>query len=196
MPSGDELQRPRASELLGPVLPVVALLAAMWAVEVVDIPLDGDLDRFGIRPRERDGLSGIVAAPLLHDGFGHLLTNTLPFLVLGGIIVAGSATRFVQVTVVVWLTSGIGTWLTGPERSVHVGASGLVFGYLAYLVSRGFFARRIGYLLVGAVVFLLYGSALWGLLPRPGISWQGHLFGAVGGVLAAWLVHAERTEVR
>lgn len=196
MAADDDLRRPAPTDLLAPIVPVLVLLGLMWGTEIVDVPLSGDLDRFGIRPRRIDGLDGVVLAPLLHDGFGHLVTNTLPFLVLGGIIVAGSATRFVHVTVVVWLTSGLGTWLTGPERSIHVGASGLVFGYLAYLVSRGFFARRVGYLLIGALVFLLYGSALWGLLPRPGISWQGHLFGAVGGVLAAWLVHAERSEDR
>jgi membrane associated rhomboid family serine protease len=190
----EAVERPRVAELFMPILPVLAMLAAMWGEEVVDTALDGRLDRFGIRPRQLDGLDGIVLAPFLHDGFGHLITNSLPFLLLGGAICLGSTARFVQVTVVVGLIGGVGTWLTGPAHSLHIGASGLVLGYVTYLVSRGIFAKKVTYILGGIVTFMVYGGVLWGLLPRPGVSWQGHLFGAAGGVAAAWLLHAQRAE--
>jgi membrane associated rhomboid family serine protease len=190
----EAVERPRVAELFTPILPVVAMLTVMWGEEVVDTALDGRLDRFGIRPRQLDGLDGIVFSPFLHGGFGHLIANSLPFLLMGGAICLGNTARFVQVTVVVGLVGGVGTWLTGPAHSVHIGASGLVFGYLTYLISRGIFARKVTYILGGIVTFMIYGGVLWGLLPRPGISWQGHLFGAVGGVAAAWLLHAQRED--
>lgn len=182
-------ERPRLSEGLRPALPVAVMVAVMWATEIVDLPLDGRLDRFGIRPRRFDGLDGIVFSPFLHGGFGHLIANTLPFLLLGVAIAIGSARRFLVVTAIVAVVGGLGTWLTGPANSVHIGASGLVFGFVTYLVSRGIFARNLAYLAGGLVVLMVYGGVLWGLLPRPGISWQGHLFGAVGGIVAARLVH-------
>lgn len=170
------------------------MAVVMWALEVLDVALDLGLDRFGIEPRRFDGLDGVVLAPFLHDGLGHLLANTLPFLILGAAIALGSLARFVQVTLVVALVGGLATWLAGPTGSTHVGASGLVFGYVAYLVSRGVFARKISYLLGGLLTLMVYGSVLWGVLPKPGVSWQGHLFGAAAGVLAAWLLHGERPD--
>lgn len=176
-------------ELARPFVVVAAVAAAMWAVEIVDLIPGTDLDRWGIRPRQLAGLVGIATAPFLHAGLGHLLGNTIPFLVLGGIIAASGVQRFVQVTVITALVAGLGTWLIGPSGSDHIGASGLVFGYLGYLLARGVFARKLGQIAVGLVVLFFYGSILWGLFPRPGISWQGHLFGLLGGVLAAWVVH-------
>jgi len=170
---------------------MVFMVAIMWIAEIVDVPLDGRLDRYGIRPRRLDGLDGIVFSPFLHAGFGHLVANTVPFVVLGGVICLGSKRRFLQVTVIVGLIGGAGTWLTGESNSIHIGASGLVFGYVLYLVSRGIFARKVTYLLGGVLVLSVYGGVLWGLLPAPGISWQGHLFGAVGGVAAASLLHGD-----
>lgn len=190
----DDLERPRAAELFTPILPVLVMLAVMWVSEIVDVPLDHRLDRYGIEPRQLDGLDGVLFAPFLHGGFGHLIANTFPFLVLGAAIAGASATRFLHVTVIVGVVGGLGTWLTGPSRSVHIGASGLVFGYLTYLVSRGFFARKLTYIAGGAVVLMVYGGILWGLLPSPGVSWQGHLFGAAGGVAAAWALHAQRDQ--
>jgi membrane associated rhomboid family serine protease len=188
----EDLDRPRGIDLIAPVIPVCVLVAVMWVAEIVDTGLGGDLDRNGIIPRESAGLDGILWFPFLHGGFGHLIANTLPFLLLGSAIALGSLQRFVQVTLITMAVCGIGTWLTGPEDTVHIGASGLVFGYLTYLLSRGLFARHLGYLLGGVLVLFLYGGALWGLLPSPGVSWQGHLFGALGGILAAWLLHARR----
>jgi membrane associated rhomboid family serine protease len=172
-----------------PYLVVVGMAAAMWLVEIIDLLPRTSFDRWGIRPRQLSGLTGIATAPLLHDGFGHLVGNTVPFLVLGCIIAASGTQRFIQVTVIVGVIAGLGTWLVGPAHTIHIGASGLVFGYLTYLVVRGFFERHIGQIVLGLIVFAFYGSILWGLLPRPGISWQGHLFGAIGGVVAGWVIH-------
>lgn len=172
-----------------PYLLVVALVAVMWLVELIDLLPGTELDRAGIEPRTLDGLWGIVFAPFLHADLAHLLGNTVPFLVLGLLIAASGTQRVVQVVVITAVVAAVGTWLTGPSNTVHIGASGLVFGFLGYLVARGLFARRLGMLAVGALVMLFYGGLLWGLLPKPGISWQGHLFGLLGGVLAAWVAH-------
>ena len=164
---------------------VVGMAALMWLVEIADL-VAGDLDAAGIEPRELDGLTGIVAAPFLHGGFGHLIGNTIPFLVLGAIIALGGLARVALVTVVVALVGGLGTWLAGSAGSVHIGASGLVFGYAAYLIVRGVYSRRLLHLAGGLLVLAIYGTTLlFGLVPTPGVSWQGHLFGAVGGVVAA-----------
>ena len=181
-------------EWLRPFAVVATVAAVMWLVEIIDLLPGTDLDRWGIRPRELRGLTGLVTAPFLHDGIGHLLSNTIPFLVLGSLIAASGLARYLEVTVIVAVVAGLGTWLLGPSHTVHLGASALVFGYLAYLLARAVFERRIVYLLGGAVVLFLYGTVLWGLLPRPGISWQGHVFGAVGGVIAAAVLHAQDDE--
>lgn len=174
---------------------VVGLAAVMWAVEVVDAIVGGDLDQLGIEPRETEGLTGVVAAPFLHDGFGHLVSNTLPFLVMGLVIAFRGAVRVLTVTAIVALVAGLGTWLVAPADTLHVGASGVVFGYATYLISRGVFDRDVLELVIGAAVGAVWGTALLGgLLPEEGISWQGHLFGAIGGVTAAWLLAPRRGE--
>jgi membrane associated rhomboid family serine protease len=111
--------------------------------------------------------------------------NTLPFLVLGWLIMLRNTHDFLRVTLVVGLASGLGTWLFGSPGS-HIGASGVIFGYLGYLLLRGFFERRLGSISLSVLVGTLYGSMIWGILPlQQGISWEGHLFGFLGGVLAA-----------
>lgn len=173
----------------------VGFVGVLWLCEIVDTVLNNRLDREGIRPGSTDGLSGIIFAPLLHGGFGHLIANTVPLLVLGFLVLLSGLRQWVAVTAAVWLIGGVGTWLFGGIGTVHIGASGLVFGWLAYLIVRGFLNRKPTQILVGVVVFLVYGGALWGVLPgQPGISWQGHLFGAVGGVVVAWLM--SRRDVR
>jgi membrane associated rhomboid family serine protease len=184
----------RASRTDSPVVRGMAVVAAMaalmWLVEIVDQVAGGRLDRNGIEPREADGLDGIVFAPFLHGGFDHLIGNTIPFLLLGFAIALGGALRVVAVTVIVVIVGGLGTWLVAPANTVHIGASGIVFGYAAYLVARGIFSRSITQIVLGVVVVVIWGTTLLrGLVPEDGISWQGHLFGAIGGVLAAWLLH-------
>jgi membrane associated rhomboid family serine protease len=176
------------------LLILFALVALMWMVEVVDVALDHRLDRYGIEPRDVDGLDGVLAAPFLHVGFGHLLANTIPFVTMGVVIALEGARRLVLVTVIVGLISGLGTWLVASAGTIHVGASGIVFGYATYLIARGVFNRSGTELAVGAAVVLVWGGALLGgLEPHRGISWQGHLFGAIGGVVAARAVARERS---
>jgi membrane associated rhomboid family serine protease len=196
--AGQDLEPITKDELSQPLfrmIPVVAMLTVMWLVEIIDVPLDGDLDRFGIRPRRIDGLDGLLFSPFLHRGFGHLFANSIPFLLLGGAIALGSVRNWVVVTAIVAGTSGLGAWVLSDAGTVTVGASGLVFGYLTYLVTRGLFARKASYLLGGLLTLVLYGGVLWGLVPTPGVSWSGHLFGALGGILAAWVLHRPRPDV-
>ncbi len=176
----------RRAALMEGAAVVGVLIGVMWLVEIVN-KIDGQgLDVDGIYPRSLSGLPGILSAPFLHAGFGHLLGNTIPFVVLGLMIAVAGARRLIEITVIVILVSGLGTWLTAGSGTDTIGASGLVFGYAGYLIARGFFTRSIGELLVGVVVALLFGAALASdLVPHPGISWQDHLFGGLGGILAA-----------
>lgn len=166
---------------------VFALLAVMWAVELVNSVDHDDLSNdYGIVPRQLDGLRGVVLSPFLHVSWAHLIGNSVPFAVLGLMIAFAGSRRVIAVTVIVALVAGIGTWLSSPSNSDTVGASGVVFGYAAYLVTRGFFNRRIAELAVGVIVAALFGGALLvSLVPHAGISWEDHVFGALGGVLAA-----------
>jgi membrane associated rhomboid family serine protease len=178
-------QRRRREPQIDGLLFVAAMVVVMWVVEIVDL-VAGDLDSAGIRPRDPDGLVGIVAAPFLHGGFGHLIGNTIPFVVLGAAIALSGLGRIAAVTAIVAVVGGLGTWLTGPESSVHIGASGLVFGFATYLVTRGIYSRRALHMVTGLALLVIYGTTLlFGLVPTPGVSWQGHLFGAIGGVVAA-----------
>ena len=158
----------------------------MWAVEVVDVIVGYQLDQYGIEAREPEGLDGIVTAPFLHVGFGHLISNTIPFVIMGVLIAFEGARRLLAVFAIVALVSGLGTWLVAPEGSIHVGASGVVFGFATYLIARGWFNRRTRQIAIGLGVLVIWGGVLvGGLQPRDGISWQGHLFGAIGGLVAA-----------
>jgi membrane associated rhomboid family serine protease len=169
------------------------LVLAMWALEIVDTIDHHKLDQYGIAPRDGDGLIGIVAAPFLHAGFGHLIGNTVPFVIMGVLIALGGAARVVAVTVIVALVSGVGVWLIGPEHTNHIGASGVVFGYATYLMARGFYNHSALEIVVGIAIAAIFGTALLGgLAPQEGISWQGHLFGAIGGVVAARILVRDR----
>jgi membrane associated rhomboid family serine protease len=160
----------------------------LYLIEIVDAAMSGRLDQFGIQPRAVGGLDGILWAPLLHHGWAHLFANTLPVLVFGFLAMSNGVGQWVAVTLTIWLFSGIGVWLIGADGTT-IGASGLAFGWLAFLLVRGIFNRALGQILVAVVLFLYWGSTLLGVLPGdPGVSWQAHLFGAIGGILAAWLV--------
>jgi membrane associated rhomboid family serine protease len=168
------------------VLLVLSMLVVMWIVEIVDQIDSNRLERFGIEPRDADGLTGIIAAPFLHADFSHLIGNSIPFAVLGVVIALSGAIRVALVTGIVALVGGLGTWLMAPSNTLHIGASGIVFGFAAYLISRGVFSRSWLHLGVGIVVGFVYGTTLaGGLIPQDGISWQGHLFGGIGGIVAA-----------
>ncbi len=163
------------------------IVIGLIIVEAIDAATDYDLDSAGIEPRRIDGLDGIVWSPFLHANWDHLEANLAVGVVLGFLLLL--ARRFLFVTAVVWITSGLGVWLFAPSGSVTVGASGVIFGWLAYLLVRGLFNRNLWQILGGLVLLPVYGSLLWGVLPTdPTVSWQGHVFGAIGGVLAAWFL--------
>jgi len=165
-----------------------ALVAVMVVVQLVSMFGVDMIGTFGIQPRSVSGLVGIVTAPLVHLSWQHLLSNAIPFLIFGFLVMVHGVKQFIAVTAVIWVVSGLGVWLTAPSNSVVVGASGIVFGWLAYLLARGIFNRNVWQILVGVVLFLIWGGMFWGVLPgAAGISWQGHLFGTLGGVLAAFL---------
>ena len=181
----------------GAALVTGGFVALLWLLEIVDTAIGHPLDAYGIEPRSEDGLVGVVLAPTLHFGFDHLVSNTVPVLVLGFLTLASGLARGVAATAIIWVVGGLGVWLFAQPGSTHAGASVLIFGWIVYLIVRGFLNRRTSEILVGVAVFLLYSGALLGVLPgQPGVSWQGHLFGAIGGFIAARvLTTRRRTEV-
>jgi membrane associated rhomboid family serine protease len=170
------------------------MLGLMWATEILDLLPFMHLDRFGIRPRTLSGLVGIVCAPFLHASFAHLLSNSVPFLILGGVVLLGGRTVFWRVTLFVMLAGGFGVWLVAARHSNHLGASGLIFGYLGFLLARGFFERSVVWILVSFIMLVLYGGLILGVLPlRTGISFESHLFGFLAGIVAArWMFSGKR----
>ena len=175
----------------------VGFVALLWVIEVVDASLGGSLDDYGISPRSDEGLLGILLAPLLHAGWGHLVANTLPALLLFFLVLVSGIGRGLAATAIIWVVGGLGVWLVSPANTITLGASVLIFGWLVYLMVRGVFSRSAGEIILGMVLFFLYGGLLLGVLPgTPGVSWQGHLFGAVGGGLAAALLSEPRARAR
>jgi membrane associated rhomboid family serine protease len=170
-------------------LVTLSFTALLYLIEFVDFSVFHErLDAYGIVPRELSGLDGVLWAPLLHASWFHLMANTVPLLVFGFLSMAGGLRQWIAVTATIWVVGGLGVWLTADPRTVTIGASGLAFGWLAYLLARGWFNRNFLQMGLAVVLLFFWGGLLWGLLPgQPGISWQGHLFGALGGVLAAWL---------
>jgi membrane associated rhomboid family serine protease len=176
---------------------LLAPVAVLWLVHLVNAVLGHGLDVFGVRPRSLFGLVGILGAPLLHVSWGHLLTNTVSLLMLGWILMIRNRRDFYVVGALSALTAGLGTWLIGAAHSVHIGASGVIFGLLGYLLSRGIFERKLWSILGTAVGLFFFGGALRGLFPGvAGISWESHLFGFLGGVLAARIASSPAVEAR
>ena len=175
---------------LGAALLMAVLLAGLWVLEFFD-QLSGErLDNFGIHAQELDGLPEIFTAPFLHAGWDHLISNSVPFFVLGFLVLLGGMARWLLSSLISIVSSGLTAWLLTPANTIIVGASGLIFGWLAYLLARGLWSRRPGQVALAVVVLLVYGGLIWGVFPgNAGVSWQAHLGGAVGGVFAAWLLH-------
>jgi membrane associated rhomboid family serine protease len=175
-------------EIRTQILILGTLVGLMWGLEIFDtFVFQNGLDTLGIYPRQPIGLRGILFSPFLHANFTHLGANTVPFIILGWLIMAQSLTNFVVVSVICMVLGGMGTWLFGA-KGLHIGASGVIFGYLGFLLARYFFDRRLSSGLVALFVGGTYGSVLWGVFPSlPGVSWEGHLFGFLSGILAAKL---------
>jgi membrane associated rhomboid family serine protease len=184
---------------------ILSFVALLYVIEAFD-QVDGHrLDDNGIRPLETDGLWGILFAPLLHANWAHLAANTGPALVLGFLVTLAGLSRFLWATAIVWIVGGFGTWLIGNWGSPcgdtdHIGASGLIFGWLTFLLVFGFFTRSAWQIIVGLVVLVTYGGVLWGAVPVlnvcGGVSWQGHLCGGIAGVLAAYLLSNPERDAR
>lgn len=184
---------------------ILTFVALLYLIELLDQLSRHSLDANGIRPLETDGLWGIVFAPVLHANWQHLMANTVPLLVLGFLMTLAGLSRFVWATAIVWILGGFGTWLIGNWGSNcgptdHIGASGLIFGWLAFLLVFGIFVRKLSDIVIGLVVLFVYGGVLWGAMPVlgqcGGVSWQGHLCGAIAGVVAAYLLSAPERKAR
>jgi len=164
----------------------LGFVAALWFVQLLNWTLDLDLTRFGVRPRQFAGLSGILLAPLLHGGFSHLIANSAPMLVLGTAMLYLYPNSAVKVLPAVYLGPGVAVWLLGEPLSVHIGASGLVYGLVSYVFVAGVFRRDRRAIAASMLVYFLYGTLVWGVLPiKPGVSWETHLAAALIGVAMA-----------
>lgn len=181
-----------AQELTNQGMILGAFVTIFWILEIIDFVFfhrGVGLDQYGIVPHNVIGLRGILFAPFLHGGFRHLIANTLPFITLGWFVMLQETSDFFIVTLITTIVSGLGIWLFGSPNSVHIGASSLIFGYLGFLLLRGFFQRNLPSILLSIVVGIFYGGLIWGVLPTdPRVSWEGHLFGFVGGVISAYLI--------
>ncbi len=187
---------------------ILGFVTLLYVVEIVDTVMGHRLDNDGIRPLQTDGLWGILWAPLLHGGWPHLIANTVPALVLGFLMTLAGMGRFIGATAIIWVLGGFGTWLIGnigahcPYVGVqcttnHIGASGLIFGWLTFLIVFGFFTRTAWEIVVGVIVALVYGGILLGVVPgTPGVSWQGHLCGAIAGFVAAYVLSGPERKAR
>lgn len=161
-------------------------MGVFWVTFVVNTMLGGALTPFGIIPRTTDGLRGVLFAPFLHGNLQHLIANTIPFLALGWMVMWRDARHFVPVTLFAMLGAGLMAWTLGAPSSVHIGASGVVFGYLGFLLLAGVYTRSFWSIVLSLVTAGLWGGLVLGIAPgQAGISWQSHLGGFIGGVLAA-----------
>ena len=179
----------QATRVVGALVVTVLLLGACWAVEVVNYADEGALsNRYGIQAHNSDAIWHIFTAPFLHANLDHIMANSIPLAIFSFLAALRGVARFVMVSLIIMVASGLGVWFLSAPDSVTVGASGLIFGYFGYLLARGFVERRPLDIVVGGLVAVGYGTMIFGALPgQPGISWQAHLFGLLGGVFAAWL---------
>jgi membrane associated rhomboid family serine protease len=162
----------------------------MWVLEIADYVMNNALDDYGIRPHDVSDLPDIFTAPFLHGGFGHLIGNTLPFVILGFLAAARGVVKFLVASLMIVVVGGLGVWFLSSANTL--GSSILIFGFFGYLLGRGLFERRLLDLAIAVGVVLVYGTMIFGVLPSdPSISWQGHLFGMIGGVLSSWVLRRD-----
>jgi membrane associated rhomboid family serine protease len=173
---------------------LIVAIAIFWTLEIADfLVFHGSLDSYGIRPHNIMGLRGIIFAPFLHGGFPHLIANTIPFLTLGWLTMIQQTKDFYIASIMSALVGGAGVWLFGSPNSVHIGASILIYGYLGFLLLRGYFQKNFPSIALSIFVAIAYGGLIWGVFPsQMAVSWQGHLFGFIGGAIAAKMVTQAR----
>jgi len=166
---------------------ISGLVIVFWVIEVINLLMGNSLNAYGIMPREVSGLMGILFAPFLHGGIGHITANTFPFLIMGGLTILRGISFFFKMSLFIIITSGIGVWIIGTT-GFHIGASALIFGYFGYLVARAFIERNRKTAMIAIIVGVSFGSMVFGIFPgMPGVSWEGHLTGFIAGIIAAWL---------
>ena len=170
---------------------LIAVLGLIWGVEVLNLITGYALnDWFGLRPRSLGGLDGILFMPLLHGSMMHTATNTVPLAILGGLVAITARQAALPASAIIIGLGGLGVWVFG-KTAIHVGASGLIFGWFGFLVARGLVEKRLVPLLTAAAVALIYGTMIFGVLPgQPGVSWESHLLGVVAGVIAALVLRS------
>lgn len=181
---------------------LIIALTIFWVVEIADLLFFSKtircgnvtgLDCYGIRPQDVPSLWGIFLAPFLHGGIAHLSANTIPFLTLGWLTMIQETSDFYIASIMSALVGGLGVWIFGSPNSIHIGASILIYGYLGFLLLRGYFQKNFPSIALSMFVAIAYGSFIWGVFPSDmGVSWQGHLFGFIGGAIAAKLVATEK----
>ncbi|MDX2217238.1 MAG: rhomboid family intramembrane serine protease [Oculatellaceae cyanobacterium bins.114] len=169
-------------------------IVVTWGISIFNVMVGGTLTQLGIRPRDPSGLLSIGFSPFLHADGNHLFGNTLPFIILGWLVLLQGIAAFYIVTVIVAIASGLGVWLFGRPNTNHLGASGVIFGYLGFLMVYAYFKNDAMTSVVSLFVGFFYWRSLLEIFPsQKGISWEGHLFGLLGGVLAAgWLPALQR----
>lgn len=163
----------------------IGYVVVIWAVFVLTILTGGFLRAFGIHPLDLSSLPFILTAPFLHLNLTHLMSNTVPGALFIFLVALSGNRAVMEVSAFVVIIGGLGTWLFGGIGTNHIGASGLIYGWLAYLIVRGIFNKSLGQVVLGIILAFMYGGLIWGVLPtQVGVSWQAHLFGAIGGIIA------------
>lgn len=177
-------------EIRAVVLILGISLIVLWCLFLVNaLFLGSKLNMLGIHPRTKSGLLGILIAPLLHGSLFHIINNSFSFILFGTLLLLNDIWKFVIVTVIAGVISGIGIWLIGSSGSVHIGASGIILGYFGYCVSVGFIEKKLSTLIFSLIIIFLYGGMIFAIIPgQMGISWEGHLFGFIGGICSASLI--------
>lgn len=190
---GDSKNYSRSGRIRTGLTFAIGFLVVMWGVHFINVFFfAGTLSYYGIRPLDFTGIWGIFFAPFLHVDFAHLMSNSLPGAIFCFFIGLSGRKAWWEVTLIVMAIAGIGTWLLGGPGSLHVGASGLVYGWLSYLIVRGIFNRSLLQTMLGVALAFAYSGLIWGVLPgNDQVSWQGHLFGAIGGVLAGMVITSD-----
>lgn len=163
------------------------IILIMWAIKSFESLFNLSFYTFGIYPRTLDGLWGVITSPFLHGDFQHLIANTLPMLILSTLLFFFYGKKSILIFILLWLTSGIFTWLIG-RLSWHIGASSLIYAMASFLIFGGFFSKNYKLILISILVIIAYSGLIFGLFPTSGpISWEGHLSGALGGLLWAYM---------
>jgi len=182
----------------GAMVAMLAVAGVLWVVQLVNAGDNYALDRFGLRARHLAGLWGVVTEPFLHASYAHLLSNTAPLVLIGWVLMRSGVRNWAIVTAVVIVLGGLATWLVGPSDTVIVGASGMVFGWLGYLLARAFFARKFQWVVEAVLVLFFFGTLLFGLLPnfQAHVAWQAHVSGFVAGVATGAVMHPRRGSTR